>query len=728
MLPLNRPAQQPDLQALYFAAVQAHNAGDFATAKQQYEQILRQAPNQVDTNYQMGRLLVQTKAAKQGLNYLEKAAQVSPTTFEFWRILVDTMSGIGLRKQAKRTVKRAGTHGFTLAEMTSLRELAERDPSKSVTSLGGASQEEVDRVVFLFQSGDIIAAEIALKDLIEAHPAVAFLHNLHGIMLMQKKNFRQAGEAFLRATDYDPFFPDAFSNLGKAYIELEAFHDALSPLRTALELAPDLLAANINFADACLGVSDLDQAGRHYEMVLKAEPASKEALIGVARVQLERGEHDKALKGFRALLKILQPGQEYENCSLAAANCLGELGRVEEKINLLSGFLKSYPKSIAALTALADEFGHWAQFEEARAKYLQVLELEPNNTAAFLRLGRLQKWKSGDPLIAKAEALFKTPSLSDSDRLNLGFALAKAMEDCEEHSKVFRYLDQANAATRREFTYSTNVVRTEFEAMKTQYTPEFFEQIAENSLADETPIFIVGLPRSGTTLTEQILSNHPEIAGGGEIGSFSNPFMALITKPDGGFVPEADLKIADLRRVAEGCIKTLKSVNPNTRFVTDKMPHTFVVLGFVLALLPNARVVWVSRDPVDNCLSLYKNRFTDKGHRYSNTQKELGDYYVMCRDLMAHWQELFANRFVALDYDKLVADPDTEIRGLISALDLEWNDACLDTQSNARKVKTLSVYQARQPIYKSSAKGWKKYENDLGELLDALREGGVEVG
>ena len=216
MLPFFKPRNESDLQSLYFQAVQAHNRGDFKAARQGYETILSVSPNQVDTNFQLGRLLVHTKSAKDGLKYLEKAANLAPSTFEFWRFFVETLAGTGMKKQAKRAIKRAAGQGFSLAEMSTLADLAERNPAQSLTPLGDAPKDQVDRTVFLLQSGDLGGAEQLARRLARDHGDVAFVHNLLGVILMQKQAFQDAGESFALATARASFFPAAFINLGRS--------------------------------------------------------------------------------------------------------------------------------------------------------------------------------------------------------------------------------------------------------------------------------------------------------------------------------------------------------------------------------------------------------------------------------------------------------------------------------------------------------------------------------
>ncbi len=714
------PAQ---LQQLYMQGVQAHNAGNLAQAEAFYRQVLAALPHQPETLYQMGRLRTREGALREALGFYEKALAAAPQAFEIWQAVVETMAALGMKKHIRRLLRRAKAQGFSSEEMARLESLAQKERREAGTSLGSAPKEEVDRAVALLQSGAIAAAEREVARLLGAHKDVAFLHNLAGIIAAQTGDPKKARRHFAEAVRCDPLFPDARANLGKTLLDLDETAEALREIEAALDLAPDHRGARLNKAMALLRLERPAAALEILREVAKESPDNPEILGLLAMAESDATLHEAALRDLQRL-KELAPSKYRGHVDEAKA--LEELGREQEARALLEARLaENGPDRRQVMIALAQLLMRLGDFDAAERLHEAILDETPHATGIYLQMGRARKWRPDDPFLARMRTLWEDDTLADSDHIHLGFALGKAMEDIGDHEAAIRYLDVANALHRRTFHYSTEEAAADFRRLREALSPEFFEKFREAGIGDETPIFIVGLPRSGSTLTEQIISAHPQVGGAGEIGSFSQPAHILMQKPDGRFRTAREVAAKDIRALAERCIATLRTEFPDLPRVSDKTLHTFVYLGLVHVALPRAKVVHVHRDPIDNCLSIYKNQFAGSAHRYAYDQRELGAYYVMYREHMAYWEKLFPGRMIDLDYDRLVADPETEARALIEALGLDWDPACLDVTANRRKVKTLSVYQARQPIYRSSSKKWRRYGKGLLPMIEALEEGGV---
>ena len=724
MLPFNQAPQQMNLEQMYFGAVQAHEQGNFPAAKATYQQILAAAPNQIETNFQMGRLLVQTNAAKEGINYLEKAVHLAPGNIDFWRLLVEAMAGAGMRKQARKTAKRAKSQGFSSLQVEELAALAERDPSQSTSQIGDAPQAEIDQAISLFQMGRHAEAEKQAETLVVNHPKVAFLQNLLGVLKMHRKAPEDAALCFELAIECDPFFPDAHSNLAKALIELGEYTAAVTACEHALKLAPDHLGANINLANAALNCDKEDLAKKAIDKALEIDPSNVEALE-------QKGEYFRAITAFDLALTVFQDLNLRQGVKgryvVDIAECMSGLGRVDDAISFLKDHQNDATDPAAVRKRLGQEYASLGEFDAAIDCYREALETNPNDTVCYRQIGTFHKWDASEPLLDQMKSLYENACLKADEKAELGFALSKAMADIGAHDQVFRYLDEANSSLRPGLVYSSDDVKKDFDAMKATYSKAFFDGLSDYANEDATPIFVLGMPRSGSTLTEQIISNHRDVGGAGEIGTLAMPLNNYLMLSDHVLKSPAKIDAGKLAEIMDACIATLRKEFPDALRVTDKLLHTFVYLGFVAVLLPNAKIVHIHRDPVDNCLSIYKNRFRDQSHRYAYDQWELGNYYGLYADLMDHWLTMFPERIIDVDYDVLVADPEPQIRKLIAELGLEWDENCLNTTSNTRRVKTLSIYQARQPIYKSSVKGWKKYEADLAVMIGALKDSGVTV-
>jgi tetratricopeptide (TPR) repeat protein len=355
------------------------------------------------------------------------------------------------------------------------------------------------------------------------------------------------------------------------------------------------------------------------------------------------------------------------------------------------------------------------EFDAAERDLRQAARLEPGN-GAFWRIAAVaRKLAPGDPLIAEMEAL-DAGDLSDESRRQLSYALAKAMEDSGAHERVFFYLDRANALTRRRWPYD---LRADIAAARRICRSYERRGAAEGHRGPPRPIFVTGLPRSGTTLVEQILASHPEVEGAGETGWLSPHLSRAVEALDAGGGP-VDWAEAGRAWAAEAAARF-----PQAAHVTDKSISTAFYAGFVLAALPEARIVVVRRDPRDTCLSIYRNMFPDGSHRYATDLADLGRYARLSAEMTGFWRaRLPAAAFLEVEYEALTAAPEAETRRLLDFCGLSWDPACLDFHANTRRVDTLSLYQVRQPIYRSSVRGWKRYEAELQPLLDALAETG----
>lgn len=258
----------------------------------------------------------------------------------------------------------------------------------------------------------------------------------------------------------------------------------------------------------------------------------------------------------------------------------------------------------------------------------------------------------------------------------------------------------------------------EFAALKEAFTPEVFKQHSCRASPSSVPVFIVGMPRSGTTLTEQIIASHPDAAGAGELKAFADllNLHATIDADMGRVTLPSD---AGAGRIVEGYLAALTEEREDALRVTDKMPFNFLNLGMIQLLFPNATIIHCRRDPMDICLSCFCQNFTD-GMAFSLRLETLGFYYRLYDDLMRHWRAVLPNPILEVDYERVTGQPEEVIRQIIDFCGLPWDDSCLAPHETRRQVNTASIWQVRQPIYRSSVAKWKKYERHLGPLKAAL--------
>jgi hypothetical protein len=314
-------------------------------------------------------------------------------------------------------------------------------------------------------------------------------------------------------------------------------------------------------------------------------------------------------------------------------------------------------------------------------------------------------------------------TLPPAERICLHFALAKAYEDCADPDRSFGHLCAGNALKRRSVAYDEAAVLGGLARLRAVFTPDLMRDRAGQGDPSATPIFVVGMPRSGTTLVEQILASHPHVFGAGELECFPTVVRELIDgAPNADAFPELlrTIDAARLRGLGAAYRGAIEPLAPTARRITDKLPLNFTHVGLIHLALPNARIVHVRRDPLDTCLSCFSKLFTGN-QPFTYDLGELGRYYRDYEALMAHWQRLLpAGVMLELQYEDLVADLDGQARRLVAHCGLDWNDACLAPHAAVRPVRTASVVQVRQPLYRDALGRAERYRSLLGPLLEAL--------
>ena len=314
--------------------------------------------------------------------------------------------------------------------------------------------------------------------------------------------------------------------------------------------------------------------------------------------------------------------------------------------------------------------------------------------------------------------------LSETDRTQLHFAVAKAYADLERHREAFDHMLRGNKLKRGKIEYDEPANLALFDEIIGTVTKKLMREKKGQGASSKVPVFILGMPRSGTTLVEQILSSHPQVFGAGELREMHEVTQAM-RRPDGsewpfpGFVPSMTAK--ELRAFGEEYVRRVQALAPEASRVTDKMPSNFYYVGLIHLAMPNARIIHTMRDPIDTCLSCFSKLFShEQNHTYD--LGELGRFYRAYERLMAHWREILPKGvMIDVRYEDVVADLETQARRIIAHAGLEWDEACLAFHRNKRPVKTASATQVRRPIYKSSIGRWKPYEDLLAPLLKELR-------
>jgi tetratricopeptide (TPR) repeat protein len=554
-------------------------------------------------------------------------------------------------------------------------------------------------------------------------------HSNRGNALQRLKRFAEAEVSYRRAIELQPAFAEAWNNLGTCLRELKCSAEAEVVYRKALALGPNIPDTLDNLALALKDLDRLDEAAELLRRALVIEPRSDKFHLHYGTVLLDQQKVDEAAAAAAQALALNPDNHDTVNLT----------GRIAFEQGDLHGALARYRRALSLNPHIADaynnlgnalkELGHLHEAEEA---YLQALRLDPNIAGVYVNLSDSRRFSSGDPLLADMEALACKPDgLSRDDRMQIDFALGKAFADLGDYTRSFQHLLAGNAAKRTKLAYNEQAALALFDRIERMFTPELIRAKDGGGDPSATPIFILGMPRSGTTLVEQIIASHPMVHGAGELRIFSDVVQSFrgadgntIPYPD--FVPALDGKtlgqtgahyMARLRELAAP--DSADEIKRAAR-ITDKMPSNYYFIGLIHLALPNAKIIHCMRDPIDTCISCFSKLFSaEQNHTYDLA--ELGRYYVRYERLMNHWRRVLpAAAFLDVRYEDVVVDLQGQARRLTDYCGLPWDERCLSFHNTARPVRTASAAQVRKPIYKSAIGRWRGYGDALAPLLRAL--------
>ncbi|HUB10472.1 MAG TPA: sulfotransferase [Acetobacteraceae bacterium] len=360
---------------------------------------------------------------------------------------------------------------------------------------------------------------------------------------------------------------------------------------------------------------------------------------------------------------------------------------------------------------------------EARAAFEAAVALMPQRALFHHSLARVQRFSPGDPRLAAMLALARrTTTLPEAEQVHLCFALGKAFADLHEDQRAFRYYLQGNAVRRRAMQHNEAVALDFLQRIRRHITADVIAAQRGHGAASPAPVFILGMPRSGSTLVEQILAAHPEVFGGGELRHFG---AALAAVGDAWGYPEyvATLPAAHLQHIGARYIDAMRAIaGPDAARITDKMPTNYLFVGLIRLALSNATIIHTRRDPIDCCLSNFTTLFAPGRLAYSYDLGELGKYHRAYDALMRHWHDVLPGVMLDVQYEALVADFETVARRIVAHCGLQWDDACLRFHEARRTVRTASVIQVRRPIHTGSIGRWRGHEALFAPLIKGLGE------
>ena len=599
------------------------------------------------------------------------------------------------------------------------------------------------------QKGLLDEGEQAGRRAVARAPNLPAAWNNLGIILQEAGKFEESRHCLERVLLLQPDNAEACNNLGNTLKRLSLGAEAERFWRRALVLRPAYPQPHSNLCCLLGEQGDYGQALVHGRRAIELEPQLADAYINLAGMESARNNHDAALRWLEALLAfapqhavglaacalVLKRLDRLDEARLVAARAIAAAPNNAEAYQAHGVVLQELGETEAALGAFeraatlpgtaveqalinrAILFMEHGRREEAQAAFARALAAFPRSASIWFNRADLQKFAADDPAIVHMEALLAAPeAAARNDQMLLHFALGKVYLDGGNSTAAFRHLDAGNALKRAGFDYDPASATRLMAEIAAVFSGDFLTQFAHAGPDSLLPVFIVGMPRSGTTLVEQILSSHSAVHGAGELAHLQKMTGAL-----GNFPGDAAALTAE---VLHGLgTEYLARVTPLARgkaHVVDKMPANFVYAGLIRLILPGARIIHCRRDAVDTCLSCYSKLFSGE-QLFAYDQAELGLFHNDYEKLMGHWREVLPPaHFLEVNYEELVADVEAQTRRMLAFLQLGWDSACLEFHRTERAVRTASLNQVRQPVYTSSTGRWRHHAAQLQPLLAAL--------
>jgi len=541
-----------------------------------------------------------------------------------------------------------------------------------------AAQKQFLRGVKSLKSGQVQAAMPLLLEAMQMDPTHFDAHLALGSALIASGRFADASQILARAVSLRPDSPEAWRDLGIAYDRQSLHEHAMEAFRRAVELEPKLKDTLTRLGELYVMYSRMEEASDIFERAADLNSNNTNSRLLRSDAHLLRGDMPGAEQWARNAVAV-EPG------SAAAHGMLGSLLYAQ------------------------------GRFDEAAESYENSLRLDPGMVRCWLGLTQCRKFTANDrSVLNRIFAILQRGDLNEADRATLHFALGKIYDDGGDYANAMEQFDAANRLRAKDLRFD----RARFAALVDRniryFTKDFIASCSALAVPDPKPLFIVGMYRSGTTLVEQIISSHPDVAAGDELTVWGPADLELDFNT-GKFDPNR------VRPAIAKYLSVLRNIGPSAARVTDKLPFNCFRLGAIHALLPNARIIHCLRDPIDTCLSIYSNQFRARVN-FAARKDDLAFAYRQYLRMMDHWREVLpAERFMEVQYERLIADREAETRRLIAFAGLEWNDKCLRPEENTRSINTASAWQARQPVYATSMQRWKRYEPWLGELRQLVQ-------
>jgi tetratricopeptide (TPR) repeat protein len=719
----------PDLNT----AVRYHQDGHLEQAARIYQSILTRHADHADALHLLGVVALQQGDGRRAIELIGRAIAVNPGVAAFHANLAEAYRALGQLERAVgccQVALRLQPHYPEAANNLGLALLAQGKPATAADQFRQALRLKPDAAMVhnnlgnaLRLLGDKAQAVGQFQQALRLDPGLAEAHSNLGQLCLELHRLPEAAFHCRAAVRLRPNFPEAHNNLGNVLREQGKLHEAKACYAEALRLNPDLAMTYNNLGQAVQEEGKLDDAVSWYQKGLQLQPDSARIHCNLASALGEQEKHEAAVAGYQRALE-LDPGYAEAHHGLGAV--LHDQGRFQEAAARFREALRLQPDFAPAHGSLGTVLEELGDLDAALLCFREALRHDPNHAAAYGQLATTLRGKLPEADQAAMQELLADPDLSAAKRLALHFGLAQVCDAQGAYEQAAGHLHQANALRQAEWQKRGQgydpAEHTRFvDDLIAAFMPEYFERVRGFGLDTQRPVFIVGLPRSGTTLIEQVLASHSQVFGAGELRYTRETFESLPRVLNREATPVECLRGLDqatAARLAQQHLERLRGLNEQAIRVADKMPDNYLYLGLIATLFPRAKLIHCRRDLRDVAVSCWMTNF--RHLRWAFDPEHIASRFRDYRRLMAHWRAVLPVPLCEVDYEETVADLEGVARRLVAWCGLEWEPACLAFHQNRRPVRTASVTQVRQPIYQRSVGRWKHYEDALAGLFAQL--------
>lgn len=579
-------------------------------------------------------------------------------------------------------------------------------------------QDAMTRAEALMHAGDIAGAESVLRELLQAQPQNAAALNALAVLVLAQNRPLDAITLLEQALRLRPDAPVLHCNLANALRRAGRADEALAHAQRAVAARPDDQQGLAALASAYIALRQFARAREVVTKLVPLAPDNPDAWLSKATLDLE--DHDAA-GAIAAAQRAFEIVPNNVGAYVLLARGLLAAGRPDEALDAHRRAVDLAPDVWDVTFEFGQMLRDLGRFEEAQDAFRRCLKIDPAREVAWTSLTEVKRFRSDDDPDLAAMARVARQPRPPAEALHTDFALAKAYDDLGRNEDAARHMLSANAAKRAEIRYDEASTLNYFARLKRAFDADAIARLEGAGAARQLPIFVFGMPRSGTTLVEQIIATHPSVAGGGELEDL-DLVLESVRSESGDRYPECVrvLESSAFVHTGNALVQRLLKIAPDAPRITDKAPSTYFHVGMTHIMLPGAKLIHVTRNPADTCLSCFSKLFA-RGQDYSYDLEELGRYYRAYHDLMQHWRTVLpAGAFLDVRYEDVVADIEAQARRILEFCGLDWQPGVLDFHKDARSVNTLSAQQVRQPIYGSSLQRWRRYEAMLQPLLREL--------